>query len=219
MNIIGLADIHGNLSQIDEISDQLSKADLVLLIGDITNFGRADDVKEVIEKVRKKASGIVAVSGNCDFPEVDDYLNSENLNFHGNSRIVDGICFVGVGGSLVTPFKTPNEISEDDFKSHLDEAMSGFPVENPLILVSHQPPFQTSCDVLSSGDHVGSKSVRHFIEDYKPLACFTGHIHESRSIDKIGMTYVINPGPLWQGHYAVAEINNGTIESADIVKI
>jgi Icc-related predicted phosphoesterase len=219
LNIIGLADIHGNLSHIDEIAGPLSTADLVLLVGDITNFGRADDVKKVIEKIRKKASGIIAVPGNCDFPEVDDYLSSENLNFHGISRVVDGICFAGVGGSLVTPFNTPNEISEDDFQSFLDQAVSGFPAGDSLVLVSHQPPFNTSCDALSSGDHVGSKSVRCFIEKHKPLVCFTGHIHESRSIDKIGMSYVINPGPLSQGHYAAAKINNGKIEKAEIVKI
>ena len=43
-------------------------------------------------------------------------------------------------------------------------------------------------------DHVGSKSVRKFIEKYQPLIGLHGHIHESFASDKIGNTVVVNPG-------------------------
>jgi Icc-related predicted phosphoesterase len=41
---------------------------------------------------------------------------------------------------------------------------------------------------------VGSKAVREAIEKYQPLAGLHGHIHESRSAQKIGRTMCINPG-------------------------
>ncbi|HXQ36037.1 MAG TPA: hypothetical protein VN843_18620, partial [Anaerolineales bacterium] len=41
---------------------------------------------------------------------------------------------------------------------------------------------------------VGSKAVRKAIEKYQPLLSLHGHIHESRSAQKIGKTMCINPG-------------------------
>jgi len=43
--------------------------------------------------------------------------------------------------------------------------------------------------------HVGSESVRKIIEEYQPILCACGHIHESRCIDKIGETIIVNPSP------------------------
>ena len=41
---------------------------------------------------------------------------------------------------------------------------------------------------------VGSIAVRAAIEKYQPLLGLHGHIHESRSAQKIGRTLCINPG-------------------------
>jgi Icc-related predicted phosphoesterase len=41
---------------------------------------------------------------------------------------------------------------------------------------------------------VGSKAVRKMIEKYQPLLSVHGHIHESRSAQKLGKTMCINPG-------------------------
>ncbi len=41
---------------------------------------------------------------------------------------------------------------------------------------------------------VGSNAVRSAIEKYQPLVGLHGHIHESRSAQKIGRTMCINPG-------------------------
>jgi len=59
--------------------------------------------------------------------------------------------------------------------------------------------------------HIGSRSIRRFVEEKKPLAVFCGHVHESSGIDLIGETLVANPGPAKKGNYALAEIND-TIE-------
>jgi uncharacterized protein len=34
-----------------------------------------------------------------------------------------------------------------------------------------------------------------------------GHIHESRGLDVIGRTQIVNPGPTAAGHYAVVDVN------------
>jgi len=68
-----------------------------------------------------------------------------------------------------------------------------------LIGVIHCPPKNTRCDVLSTGQRIGSKAVRRWIEQRQPLLTLHGHIHESPRMskafaDRIGVTHVVNPG-------------------------
>lgn len=90
MIIVALADIHDNLESLRSISDDLSAADLVLLVGDLTNFGREEAATRVIQAVRKYNGRILAVPGNCDYPEVDAYLAGEGVNLHRRHVVVEG---------------------------------------------------------------------------------------------------------------------------------
>ncbi len=207
MKIIGLTDVHGDVATVRKMADLLHAADLILLVGDITNFGRQAETESVLSALTPFAGRVLAVSGNCDYPEVDACLAAHNINLHGTSVVVDGIGFMGVGGSLITPFGTPNEISEEEIEGFLNKGYSLLEPDMPFVLVAHQPPHDSQCDRLSSGLQVGSHAVRKFIEARQPLACFTGHIHESVATDRIGSTPVTNSGPLNRGFYAFAEIN------------
>ena len=211
MRLIGLADIHGNTAVIDKISAELASADVVLVVGDITNFGRFSAARQVIQKIRRHCGAILAVSGNCDYRDVDAYLDQEDINLHGRGRIIGGLGFVGLGGSLITPFQTPNEYTESQLAAFLAAGRSALPSDLPLLLISHQPPIHTRCDRIRTGEHVGSQSVRTFIEQFRPMVCFTGHIHEAAGIDTIGPTKVINPGQLAGGRYAYADITDRNV--------
>ena len=48
MKIIALSDLHNGLTSLSEISNNLSQVDLVLLVGDLTNGGPAQDANQVI---------------------------------------------------------------------------------------------------------------------------------------------------------------------------
>jgi len=218
MIIVGLSDIHGDLPMIEKIKRIIAKADVTLLVGDITNFGRQAEIKQVLTPVIQSARKIFAVSGNCDYHEVDAWLSEQNVNLHGKGEIYRGIGFVGLGGSLITPFQTPNELTEEEIDHYLTIGNSQVSSNISMILVSHQPPFRTKCDRISSGHHVGSIAVREFIEKHQPKICFTGHIHESTGVDKIDDTYVINPGKLNKGYYAYAEIHE-IVETIEIRSI
>jgi Icc-related predicted phosphoesterase len=215
MIIIGLSDVHGSVGSIEMMKGICAKADVVLFVGDITNFGREKEADHVISPILDLPKKVFAVSGNCDYHEVDLYLDNNQINLHGRGEHFEDISFIGLGGSLITPFNTPNEMSESEITNYLQKGFVQVGSDNPSILVSHQPPEQTLCDRLSSGEHVGSKSVREFIEKQNPLACFTGHIHESIAIDKIGESYVINPGMLPSGKYAYVKIGK-SIEEIEI---
>ncbi len=205
MKIIGLSDIHGRLPDKHFLSI-LDHGDVVLLVGDITNFGRKKEAGLILDPIMERSPRVFAVSGNCDFPEVDAFLDEKQINLHASVKLLDGLGFAGLGGSLTTPFGTPNEYTEEQIAQALDQARENIPDETPFVLVSHQPPFQTACDRIASGVHVGSRSVRQFIERHQPLVCFTGHIHESFGMDRIGNTHVINTGHFGKGGYAFAEI-------------
>jgi uncharacterized protein len=214
MIIIGMADIHGRLPDSNGLSEIMASADVILLVGDLTNFGGEAEADSVISAILRQSGKVFAVSGNCDFDGVDAYLSRKVINLHGSAAVFNDIGFIGLGGSLITPFGTPNEFTESELEQVLNESFHDIPENIPLVFVSHQPPIQTACDRISSGKHVGSYAVRKFIETHQPLICFTGHIHESAGMDKIGKTHIINPGQLGRGGVAYAEIidENITVE-------
>ncbi len=209
MKIIALTDIHGKTQAADRIADQLAAADLVLLPGDLTMFGKRDDAMRVVDAVGRHNPKILAVMGNCDCPEVEQFLVDENICIHRGHKVIDGVVFAGLGGSLPCPVQTLNEWSEDQIAEHLDAALEGAPDDKPLVLVSHQPAHNTVTDLAGIGLHVGSTAVRGFIERRKPVICFSGHIHEAQGTDRIGASTLVNPGPFMDGRYVWAELDGG----------
>jgi len=208
MVIVSISDIHGDLKSIDKLSNNIANADIILLTGDLTNFGHKENASKVLNSIRKYNNNVFAVSGNCDYPDVGYYLSDEGINIHAKSIVYDNLNIIGIGGSLHCPINTPNVFTEDDFNELLNKAVNNINPDYPLILVSHQPPYNTLCDLTHFRMHVGSKAIREFIDNTQPEICFTGHIHEGRGIDLIGKTKIINPGPLKTGSYAYAEIKS-----------
>ncbi len=211
IDIVGLADVHGDVDSIHRVGPDIRQAHAVLLVGDITQFGHAKEAAAIVEAVAEYNTRILAVTGNCDHPDVSEYLSDRGVSLENRRMIIDGVGFLGVGGALPCPARTPNERSERQLKAALKTTADRLPLGMATVLVSHQPPVDTKADALADGKHVGSKSVRQFIRDRQPLLCFTGHIHEGVGIDKIGTCQVLNPGPLRDGKYAWAMLGETTI--------
>ena len=218
MIVINIADIHGNEKPISEMGEILSFADLIILSGDITHFGGKKEASEIINKIKSFNPNILAVSGNCDTNEVDTLLEKEDIQLHGRAIDMDDVTIFGAGGSLPCPSPTPNVYTEEEFASIFGSSIQGMEDSSPKIMVSHNPPINTINDTLSSGDHVGSTTVRRVIEEIQPLVCFTGHIHEAPGIDEIGITKIVNPGPLGIRSYAYLDITD-RINELEIRKI
>ena len=100
MVIIALADIHGQPGYLPTISRDLTRADLVVVAGDLTHFGGSDEAERILSALREHNPHILAGPGNCDRPGVGDYLRAENVNLNCNCINIDGVEFVGIGGSL-----------------------------------------------------------------------------------------------------------------------
>jgi hypothetical protein len=207
MIIVGLTDIHGHIKALSELLPKLPKADVLLLAGDLTHFGGKDDAAEVLKVLQQYNARIFAIPGNCDRPEVGQYLEEAGVSLHGNCVNADKVTFLGLGGSLPCPGRTPNELSEDEFEKMLQLCRHDIKADAPVVLLTHHPPYGTKADLVATGRHVGSTSIRRFIDDVKPAVCVCGHIHEARSEDKAGQTIVLNPGPAGQGFYVYVEID------------
>lgn len=202
----------------------IAEADLIVLTGDLTNFGGTKEVKGVLDDVLHLNPNVLAQFGNLDRPEVNEYLEQLGLNLHGQARLVNKeVCLIGVGGSNFTPFHTPSEFSEQELQAIGDRACRqgrdytslGQQLHSrriPQILVSHVPPHNTLVDRLHNGRHVGSKAIRSIIEQFQPDLCITGHIHEARGKDTIGRTRIYNPGMLRQDGWLTIHVNQSQLE-------
>jgi len=212
--ILGLADIHGSLAAIERLGPRLAESDLVLLAGDLTDFGHERDAAAVVAAVERHQRNVLAVPGNCDPAEVWRYLADSGIGLDGCAVVRDGIGFVGVGGSIPFLGHTPSEMSESAFEERLLAAAAEVPAGVPMVLVSHQPPHGTVVDRVGWGRHAGSRRLRAFLEARRPLLCLCGHIHEGVGVEEIAGCQVVNPGPAAHGRYARVVIERGPLGMA-----
>ena len=212
MKIIAFGDIHEHVDKVRGIRDILD-ASCLIITGDLTNRGGIEQAKRIIDYIRGYHPLIYAQSGNFDGKEVESYLREQGISLHGQGFALGSIGIFGVGGSNPTPFRTPNEYSEEEIESLILQGYRKVK-DTPLkLFVSHSPPCNTKVDIVSGGHHAGSISVRRFIETYQPHVCLTGHIHEARGEDVLGRTVIVNPGQLKDGGYAEVYEEEGTLKA------
>jgi hypothetical protein len=223
MKIIVFGDIHMATAEAGRIPG-IKEADLIIMNGDLTNYGGPKETKTVLDDIMKINPNVLAQFGNIDGRDVNDYLEELGINLHGQARLVQReVCLIGIGGSNFTPFHTPSEFPEKEIAQLADRAFRqgqefislAEPLLNrkiPRILISHVPPFNTEVDKLYSGKHVGSKAIRSVIELYQPELCITGHIHEAKGTDTILKTPVYNHGMLRQGGWVTIDIRQSQLE-------
>ncbi len=212
IRIIAFGDIHMDYKCVEEIPN-IAEVDLVIITGDLTNYGGVGEAQVVLKAIEELNKNILALHGNLDQPSVAEFLVEKGISIHGRGVKISDVGIFGVGGSNPTPFDTPIEYSEEELKEIVLKAYEDVKDAAVKILVSHTPPINTNADIISSGVHVGSKSIREFIEKYQPELCLTGHIHEAKSTDKIGDTLILNPGMLCARNYIEVCIEGNNISA------
>lgn len=212
MKLLVLSDIHGDVNALDKLDEQFKAADAVLFGGDFAKFEHTETAAPVLEKLCAKHEVIFSVLGNCDEPDFIAQIEEKDISVEGSLVYHEGLVFAGSGGGSKFTGTTPYERTEDELVADFDvvtntkEGADENGHWNNLILIMHNPPKDTKCDMIPNGMHVGSEKLRALIERTAPLAVVTGHIHESAGIDQIGTTTVINPGSLAEGKYAWLEV-------------
>ena len=213
MKIVSFGDVHMATRNLERMGEVMRDCDLVILSGDLTNFGGIEDTKKVLADVRRSCPNVLALTGNLDRREVMPFLDAEGIALHGRGRVIDGIGIFGCGGSNITPFNTPTEFTEDEIYGALRSGYEQVREVRPLLMICHTPPFETKCDRIISGKAVGSTAARRFIEEVQPDICISGHIHESAAEDSIGKTRIFNAGPFKGGGYIVARIEGKSVDA------
>ncbi len=211
MRFLVLSDIHGDSEYIEMLDQEFAEADAVLFVGDFARFKEPETGLPVMNTLVRKHDSIFAVTGNCDEPSFVEELVNLDISVEGDLIFRDGLAFAGSGGALKFTGTTPNERTDEDLASDLEivkkQLAENGPEElNNLILITHQPPFDSGMDKITAGISTGSKLFRQFIEEYQPLLALSGHIHESYATGKIGKTVLMNPGSLAEGRYGIVEI-------------
>jgi Icc-related predicted phosphoesterase len=207
MKVLLVTDIHGDTEKLEKIV-QKEDADAVLCGGDLSDANEFDDydgrLGEVLDVFEKQGLMTKAVPGNMD-PEEDcvKQLIQRRMNIHKKIASFEEFETVGFGGGK-TPFGTPFEPEGEEIKTALSTLYDRMKADTKIAVI-HQPPAATNLDIVE-GDHVGSTEVRTLIEEKEFDLVLTGHIHESRGLDHIEGTPVMNPGPVIEGYYGIAEV-------------
>ncbi|MDY6773839.1 MAG: metallophosphoesterase family protein [Candidatus Nanohaloarchaea archaeon] len=210
MKVLALSDIHGAIGELENILNKEDDYDLILLLGDITDTSEDDylgTAREAIELAGEGGRFVKAVPGNMDNEDVLEILIENRVNLHKNIFSLQDYDFVGFGGGRTPPgVETPFE-PEDGERGEVLEQLIQRTKSDHRAVVSHEPPKETAADV-ASGEHVGSDSLRKLIGEEEIDLVLCGHIHESRTVDEVEGTTVVNPGPVKEGRYAVLELED-----------
>ncbi len=213
MKILVASDIHGSVEAVEKIrsGSREWKVELVVICGDITHFGNANQAQMLLRGLSTPSVPVLFIPGNCDSPDLATLQDlGEIHNLHERTRVIEGICFGGVGGAPPTPFDTPFELSEERIRESLDLISPGLTTCPRSVLVTHSPPVDTSLDLTRFRLHAGSRSVRGFIEERQPALVLCGHVHESKGKDTLGRSLMVNPGSVRNGPYAVVNFAEET---------
>lgn len=203
---IVIGDLHDRTAGLERIPG-LAEAQGVIVTGDLTITGGVPQARRVLEAISAHNPRILAQIGNMDRAEITDWLEAQGRNLHTRvHELAPDTLIMGVGGSPFTPFGTPSEFPESRFADWLEQMWRTARRYRRVVLVSHTPPRDTRCDRIYDGSHVGSTAVRDFLLECQPDVCLCGHIHEARSLDRLGRTLLVNPGPLSAGGHAVLRL-------------
>ncbi|MEM3437813.1 MAG: metallophosphoesterase [Nitrososphaerales archaeon] len=200
MNLLAITDIHGRNHVLKWLIKLAKDFELLAIAGDVTDWGDEEFFRNFYRTLSDNNITTFFVPGNHD--PCDELTFPKITNLHGELKTFNGLIFCGIGGSNPTPFNTPFELKDDQAIKLLSKFSNRVDV-----LISHASPYGTKCDRTYKGNHIGSKPVRNFIEKVRPKVVISGHVHEARSMDILGETLIINPGPAMNGFYAIISIN------------
>ncbi len=184
MKLLAVADIHGAQYRLNILLEQIVKyrPDLVVLCGDLTQFGPVEVALGFLDQIQTET---LAIHGNIDTTDVAEALLQQAGGLHLRSRQKAGVWFVGIGGEI------PARLSQVMIQDKEEERALSEVVDQNTVLVTHVPPYKTQ-DTVFLGHHAGSKELRGFIDEKKPKVVLCGHIHEDPGVTRLDHTVVVN---------------------------
>ncbi len=198
MKVLSLTDPHTSEDALAWVARRGSGYDAMIIGVDLARRRAQHYVVRFLAAAISTGSVVFFVHGNAD--AIERPVPEGVIALHGRTAKLGRYGIGGLGGSSPTPSKTPFDPKDDDARAILER------LGHVDILVSHCPPVNTRCDKIPSG-HVGSLPVREYVEREKPVLVLSGHAHESRAIDKLGESTLVNAGPVMDGNFAEVQID------------
>lgn len=202
MRIAATADLHFTPQNYDRIREPLSRvrdeADLLVIAGDLTNYGKPEEMHSLLNGLVRLRIPIVAVLGNHDYEsgqetELIKMMTAEGIKvLDGSSYERDGVGFAGAKGfpggfgrGMLTAF------GEKELKAFvqagLDETLK---LERALtmlrtpkiVIVTHYAPI---CETVEGERQeiypfLGSSRLSEVIDRHQAVVAFHGHAHHGK---------------------------------------
>jgi Icc-related predicted phosphoesterase len=173
------------------------------------------------ERCKGTSYKVFMAPGNDDHFEVDKVIEDSAVIVNCNNKnvMVGDHEMITFAWANPTPWDTPREKPDNELEPMLEELIAKVKDKSNAIFNFHAPPYgyaldlapELSKNLVQAADrkiHVGSHAVANVIEKYQPLLGLHGHIHESRGVQKIKRTTILNPG---------SEYSEGILKGAVIV--
>ena len=130
--------------------------------------------------------------GNVDVPRMwEQYLKPEHYVLDGDTVEIGGWTFGFVGGGLKSAYRTPYEMSEEEFRAKIEA------VGEVDVLCTHIPPAvpELLYDTVARRLEVGSVALLDTIKATRPRYSVFGHVHQPLARrTRIGVTECLNVG-------------------------
>ncbi len=130
--------------------------------------------------------------GNVDAPDLwPEFAGPDHHVLDGEVIELDGWTFGFVGGGLRTPYRTPHELTDEEFAAKVAA------VEGADVLCTHIPPALPGLtyDVIARRFERGSEALLAAIRRSRPRMALFGHVHQPLGARvRIGRTECINVG-------------------------
>ncbi len=205
MKFLVFTDLHQKMSVVPKINEMIDRygAEFTVCLGDVTDMGTVEDAKGILSQIK---GDVYAIPGNCDPIDFPEGISDVAIDMHGRMTEIDGLRFVGLGGSNITIFGTPFELEEEDITDFLEGNC-----DEGMVLMTHAPSYGI-LDQIPSGLSVGSPAIKDIVDRFHPILAMSGHIHEAIGVEVINGTTFVNPGPAKDGRMAIVEIVDGKVD-------
>jgi len=199
MRIAAVADLHYSPQTYDKIREQMlrvrDEADILVLAGDLTNYGRATEMDSLLTMLVRLRIPIVAVLGNHDFEsgqqdELMKLMSAEGIKvLDGSGYERDDVGFAGTKGfpggfgrGMLTAFGEPEvkafvQTSIDEALK-LERAMSQLRTERRVVVVHYSPISDTvKGEPQEIYPYLGNSRLAEVVDRHGANPVVHGHAH------------------------------------------
>lgn len=204
MRIAATADLHFSPQSYDRIREPLGRvrdeADLLVLAGDLTNYGKREEMESLLNALVRIRLPIVAVLGNHDYEsnqeqELIRMLSAEGVKvLDGTGYERDGVGFAGTKGfpggygrGVLSPFGEPQlkafVQAAIDEALKLERALMQLRVEKRVVVVHYAPVVGTvQGEPEQIYPYLGNSRLAEVIDRHGANLVFHGHAHHGSPV-------------------------------------